>query len=424
MTNNNSNNHDTAVIYLPIKAIKEDQQYSSLMPAFDNKDYEALKNDIAEYGIKVPLFINDNRVLLDGYTRLRIAKELQLEEVPCIVKHFNSRLEEELFILDINVHRRHLNTAQKVEMVLKMIEIEREKNRLKRFMNLKQFKNRCIITSINNITNEEIIKKHRVSRHTVTKVIKIKKIAMNDPKVAELWQEALQGKRTISSVYKKAIQREARANIRPISEELNITIDNDKVRILHGDFRYVLKDIPDNSIDLIFADPLYGKKHLDLIYNLFELASRVLKPSRFLAVMYGTVNLPEFFQIASIFNDFEYYWTIAVFLSNSHSKYHHRDVIVKWKPIILYQKKPFMLVKHPFTDAVISRRPNKDIHEWREDTIPILHVIKALTEEGDTVLDPMACTGTTIEACLMTNRRCIAVEKDEEMYEFMLRRFR
>jgi DNA modification methylase len=97
--------------------------------------------------------------------------------------------------------------------------------------------------------------------------------------------------------------------------------------------------------------------------------------------------------------------------------------MITWKPIILYQKRPFIPTEYPFKDAVISRRPDKYIHEWKEDTIPILHVIKALTKEGDTILDPMAGTGTTVEACLMLNRRCIAVEKDEELYEMLLKRF-
>ena len=83
--NNNNNNSNNTILHVPITAIKENNQYSSLLFPTDKKEYETLKKDIADNGIKVPLIINSNNILLDGYTRLRIAKELQLDTVPCKV---------------------------------------------------------------------------------------------------------------------------------------------------------------------------------------------------------------------------------------------------------------------------------------------------------------------------------------------------
>ena len=45
-----------------------------------------------------------------------------------------------------------------------------------------------------------------------------------------------------------------------------------------GDFRDVSKDIPDNSVDLIFTDPPYSKEYLPLYEELAKLAIRILKP--------------------------------------------------------------------------------------------------------------------------------------------------
>jgi len=96
------------IINIPMAKIREDELYSKLLYPISNNEYETLKKDIADNGIKVPLIINSNNILLDGYTRLRIAKELQLDTVPCMVKHFSDPLEEELFILTVNAYRRQL----------------------------------------------------------------------------------------------------------------------------------------------------------------------------------------------------------------------------------------------------------------------------------------------------------------------------
>jgi len=64
------------ILNIPIAEIREDEHYSKLLYHISNNEYEALRKDIADNGIKVPLVINSNKILLDGYTRLRIAKEL------------------------------------------------------------------------------------------------------------------------------------------------------------------------------------------------------------------------------------------------------------------------------------------------------------------------------------------------------------
>ena len=40
---------------------------------------------------------------------------------------FDSELDERLFVIDVNLSRRHLNIAQKAELGLKRLEIERER---------------------------------------------------------------------------------------------------------------------------------------------------------------------------------------------------------------------------------------------------------------------------------------------------------
>jgi len=456
MAGDNNNNNDT-ILHISVTAIKEDKQYSSLLFPTDKKEYETLKKDIADNGIKVPLVINDKNILLDGYTRLRIAKELGLKTVPCIVKCFNDTLEEQLFILTVNAYRRHLNTAQLGEIVVKLLEIEQKISKQRSLMNLKQYNSinnsnnnnnnyntntSSVMTNIDHFvespevrygltsakTRDKFAKLFKLSNKTIDKIRKIKEVASKDAKIAEFWQEALEGKRSIQAVYDKVKQREAREAVRPIVEDAKMkltTILNDKVKILYGDFRYVLKDIPDNSIDLIFTDPPYSVNNLDLVNELFMLASRVLKPTGFLAVMYGQDHLDRFFQTFNNTNSntLRYYWTIALHLPDSNELLASKNVEICWKPIIIFQKLPAVRVEHRFKDYISEHKPKKDIHEWKQDLKSVMHVINALTKEGDVVLDPMVGSGTTIEASIILNRRVIAVEKDKELYELLIKRY-
>ena len=62
--------------------------------------------------------------------------------------------------------------------------------------------------------------------------------------------------------------------------------DNDKVRLILGDFREA--NIEDESVDLILTDPPYGIEFENLWEDLGKFAQRVLKPSRFLVLFWSS----------------------------------------------------------------------------------------------------------------------------------------
>ncbi|MEM1971586.1 MAG: hypothetical protein QXM92_03940, partial [Candidatus Anstonellales archaeon] len=61
------------IMTLHIADIKEKEEYRSLLPPLQIEEYVRLREDIQQKGIQIPLIINSNKELLDGYTRLRIA---------------------------------------------------------------------------------------------------------------------------------------------------------------------------------------------------------------------------------------------------------------------------------------------------------------------------------------------------------------
>lgn len=112
---------------LNINDIKEVEKYKALIP--ENNQYEELKKAIKDQGFLFPVIVNKNGELLDGYTRLKIARELGITEIPAEVYETNGREEELDIIASLNLKRRHLT---KDELVLLIDKIHEMKKRLKK----------------------------------------------------------------------------------------------------------------------------------------------------------------------------------------------------------------------------------------------------------------------------------------------------
>ena len=69
-----------------IKNIKVEQLIPYINnPRRNDEAVDKVKASIQEFGFKVPLVIDKNNVVVTGHTRLKAAKQLGMEEVPCVV---------------------------------------------------------------------------------------------------------------------------------------------------------------------------------------------------------------------------------------------------------------------------------------------------------------------------------------------------
>lgn len=75
---------------------------------------------------------------------------------------------------------------------------------------------------------------------------------------------------------------------------------------------------------------------------------------------------------------------------------------------------------NPCTVLQIKADNKKEVglHPTQKPVELLEYLIKTYTNENDVVLDPTAGSGTTAVACINTNRRCIAIEKDTELGYF------
>ena len=228
------------------------------------------------------------------------------------------------------------------------------------------------------------------------------------------------------------------------------------MKLIHGDCIEKMKDIPDNSIDMVLCDPPYGTTACkwDSIIPLepmWEQLKRVIKPNGAIVM---TASQPfTTTLIASNMKMFKYCWvwekTMAsnFALAKKQPFKKHEDICVFYQKQPVYN--PQMESGKSYTDrrstgarnasvgidAGVKRVPientgtrypssvqkfsngnNGNVHPTQKPVALIEYLIKTYTNEGETVLDFAMGSGSTGVACVKTNRNFIGIELDESYF--------
>mgnify|MGYP001024511845 FL=1 len=245
-----------------------------------------------------------------------------------------------------------------------------------------------------------------------------------------------------------------------------------KKEILLGDCLELMKDIPDRSIDMILCDLPYGTTAckwdtiipFDKLWKQYE---RIIKPNGAIVL---TASQP--FTSALVMSNpklFKYQW---VWVKSKKTGFtngknrplsQHEDVLVfskanvangskimmKYNPQGLQplgkvrkgnknksigdtngqkyyrpsQSKDYVQEFTNYPTTVLSvASEGKIMHPTQKPVALFEYLIKTYTNEGETVLDNCAGSGTTAIACLNTNRQFIVMEKEQKYYDIILKR--
>jgi len=225
----------------------------------------------------------------------------------------------------------------------------------------------------------------------------------------------------------------------------------------HGDAVRILQQYPDNSIDLVFADPPYN---LDKAYHVYDDEQadmeyvkwcnawlqeyvRILKPTGSLYVL----NLPRWTMYHAAFLNQRLYfqnWIVWDALSEPRGKLmpahygllfytkHPTDFTFNYDQVgqldaryyclrascIRKRKAAGVDDKMPLTDIWwdihrIKHRRDRDYHPCQLPEALMERLIRLSTNEGDIVLDALCGTGTTPVVAVRLGRRYVAIDIDE-----------
>lgn len=249
-------------------------------------------------------------------------------------------------------------------------------------------------------------------------------------------------------------------------------LGNEEHKIIYGDAIEALKTIPDNSVDLIFADPPYnigkifsGNKekwnseehYLEWCYEWIDLCIQKLKPTGSFYVMTATQFMPYFdiyikkkMEIMSRIiwsydssgvqakNFFGSMYEPILFCVKDKKKYtfNSDDILVEAKTgakrnLIDYRKdppQPYKTEKVPGNvwefSRVRYRMDEYENHPTQKPTALLERIIKASSNKGDIVLDPFSGTFTTCFVAKELGRNSIGIELQDEYVKIGLRRLK
>jgi len=210
---------------------------SSIFPLIEGEDFDALVEDIKKFGQLEEGALFKGKIL-DGRNRYRACTILN---IPFRAKEYSGKMDPLDYIISQNLHRRHLNIAQRSEIGLLLLAeeekkakervklMEIEKARLMRLEKEKKDSDKGLLEAqkkaskeiIENISKGKTAKiiapKVKVSSGTLERAKKIKKVAEKDPEIKKEWNKALKGESTVGVVYKKVQEKEI---IEKLPEEL------------------------------------------------------------------------------------------------------------------------------------------------------------------------------------------------------------
>jgi site-specific DNA-methyltransferase (adenine-specific) len=236
--------------------------------------------------------------------------------------------------------------------------------------------------------------------------------------------------------------------------------------ILQGDCLELMKDMPNETIDMVLCDLPYGTTQCkwDTVIpfdKLWEQYERIIKPN---GVIVLTASQP--FTSALVMSNikmFKYDWVWRKPKGVGHLNAKKQPMRDKEDILVFYKKQPtynpqwswgepYSNLKSgknatPSTSEITGKYMNGaefrngsdgrrypkqvlefgvvergTLHPTQKPVALFEYLIKTYTNEGDLVLDNCAGSGTTGVACINTNRRYILMEKDEKYFEIINKR--
>lgn len=190
--------------------------------------------------------------------------------------------------------------------------------------------------------------------------------------------------------------------------------------IYTGDARELAKAIPDESVDLIFTDPVY--QNLDDYRWLAECGDRVLKQDGACLAWSATLYLPEV--LRAMMPPLEWAWMLYW------QKY---GPCYPGKPGIcviaqcLWLDKGKSKTRRKIADwqgAAFDIKNRHSTHKWSKPESVLSNWLDAFTIYGAVILDPFTGSGTVPAVCKLLGRRYLAFEIEPDTAETARERVR
>ena len=212
----------------------------------------------------------------------------------------------------------------------------------------------------------------------------------------------------------------------------------DDMKLLHGDCLELMKEIPDESVDMILTDPPYlmsyktnhradkshrfcqtiiGDNDKELIADFAKEAYRVLKNNTAMYCFCNS-NHVDFFKEVIESAGFRIK-NILIWVKNNWTAGDLKAQYGKQYEMIIYCNKGRKFIQGKrLTDVWYFDRvsSNRAVHQNQKPVDLLTQIIEKSSDVGDVILDPFMGSGSTGIACMNTRRKFIGMEIDEEYF--------
>jgi len=187
-----------------------------------------------------------------------------------------------------------------------------------------------------------------------------------------------------------------------------------KINLIHGDCLEKLKEIPDNSVDMVLTDPPYGISiaKWDKSPMSKEILDQIFRVSKNQIIFGG-----NYFELPK--TEAWIVWYKQPFL-----KFQAQAELIwtslKFKTKVFHYRYAGNCEGYP--DKLKVDYAKKSLHPTQKPLELMEYLVREFTKESQTILDPFMGSGTTGVAAKNLNREFIGIELDKNYFEIAKRR--
>ena len=220
------------------------------------------------------------------------------------------------------------------------------------------------------------------------------------------------------------------------------------LQLLFGDCLERMKEIPDGSVDLVLTDPPYniakannfhtmGRTGIDFgewdkgfdLFSYIDGLSRICTKDANVVIFNAWKNIGDIAKYAEI-KGFVVKDMLRWEKSNPMPRNRDRRFIVDYEVAVWLTMPKAKWVfnrqnetyDRPCFKGSLTPASEKTEHTTQKPVWLMENILKTLSNEGDTILDPFSGSGSTGVACLNTNRKGIMIEMDENYFNIGVNR--
>jgi len=404
-----------------------DEEFRALIPPLASEEREQLERNLIADGCREPLVVwnvsKTKQVLIDGHNRLSICQKhgIAYATEP---KEFGSRDEAKIWIIDNQFGRRNLPDIDRISLGIKRQEIlapkAKENQRQSQGRGEKGLAQLPDLKPID--TRKEAAKVAGVGERTYD----AGKLVLDAAAKGEIPQsdvEAIRRKeKSIHRVAKDVKEKRQKDKRQTDRTEAAAKAEPQFFDNIHvGDFRDHMDKVADGSLSLIFTDPPYDRKAIELFGPLADFADAKLCEGGSLICYVGQTQIPS--AIAILSSQLRYWWTLCCLHTGGANLMNEYGIRCGWKAVLWFVKGT-RDNKEDIVSDVMSGGREKSHHDWQQSQSEAEYWIEHLCHKDGIVCDPFLGGGTTAAAAIKCGRKWVAFEKDHDQAVIAMQRCR